>query len=69
MLQKQMNKNKPVKIAGFKNMEQLRAKMQFQQVKVGNNSNNKLIPRNPAEQLSEAEIIQILREKKAKKQL
>jgi len=46
MLEKQMNKNRPIKIPGFKNMEQLRAKMQFEQVKVGNNASNKLIPRN-----------------------
>jgi hypothetical protein len=46
MLEKQMNKNKPIKIPGFKNMEQLRAKMQFEQVKAGDNSSNRLIPRN-----------------------
>jgi hypothetical protein len=29
MIEKEMNKNKPVKIPGFKNMDQLKAKMQF----------------------------------------
>ena len=40
-----------MKIPGFKNMDQLKAKMQFEQVKTGNNQNNKLIPRSEAEQL------------------
>jgi hypothetical protein len=64
-----MEKQRPVNIPGFKNMEQLKAKMHYEQVKVGKNENNKLIPRSPAEELSQDEIVQILREKKAKKEL
>lgn len=62
-----MNKNRPVSIPGFKNASQLKSKMQFEQVKLGSNDNNKLIPRSPAEELTHEEIVQILREKKAKK--
>ena len=29
LVEKEMNKNKPLKIAGFKSMEQLKSKMQF----------------------------------------
>ena len=42
-----MNKNKPTHIPGFKNMQQIREKMQFEQVKIGKSENNKLIPRSP----------------------
>lgn len=62
-----MNKNKPVSIPGFKNALHLKSKMHFETVKTGDNSNNKLIPRSAAEDLSQEEIIQILRQKKAKK--
>lgn len=48
-----MNKNRPVSIPGFKNASQLRSKMQFQQVKAGSEQNNKLIPRNPTEALTQ----------------
>jgi hypothetical protein len=64
-----MNKNRPVSIPGFKNASQLKSKMMFEQVKVGKDDNNKLIPRNPTENLTQEDIIQILREKKAKKEL
>lgn len=64
-----MNKNRPINIPGFKNASQLKSKMQFEQVRVGNNDNNKLIPRHPAEELTHEEIVQILREKQAKKKL
>ena len=50
-----------MKIPGFKNMDQLKAKMQYEEVKVGKNDNNKLIPRTPGEELSQEDIIQILR--------
>ena len=56
--ERELNKNKPMKIPGFKNMDQLKAKMQYEEVKVGKNDNNKLIPRTPGEELSQEDIIQ-----------
>ena len=64
-----MNKNKPVSIPGFKNSSQIHSRMQFEHVHVGNGDSNKLIPRSAAEELTQEDIIQILREKKAKKEL
>jgi hypothetical protein len=69
LLEKHMNKYKPVSIPGFKNSNQLKSKLQYEQVKIGDNSSNLLKPRAPGEEITHEEIVQILREKKAKKEM
>lgn len=69
LLEKQMNKYKPVNIPGFKNANHLKSKLHYEQVTIADNSTNVLKPRGPGEELSHEDIVQILREKKAKKEL
>ena len=69
LLEKEINKNKPVSIPGFRNANQLNSKKQFMAVHLGNQDSNTLKPINSVEALSHEEIVQILREKKAKKEL
>lgn len=64
-----MNKHKPISIPGFKNANQLKSKLQYEHATVADNSNNVLKPRGPGEELTHEDIVQILREKKAKKEL
>jgi hypothetical protein len=42
-LEKEMNKNKPIKIPGFKGANELDKKREFEQVTIGNQDNNKLV--------------------------
>lgn len=64
-----MNKNKPINIPGFKGANQLKQKMQYETVKVGKEDNNKLILPEGQPELTQEEIVQLLRERKAKKEL
>jgi hypothetical protein len=64
-----MNKHKPVSIPGFKNANHLKSKLHYEQVTIADNSTNVLKPRAPGEELTHEDIVQILREKKAKKDM
>jgi hypothetical protein len=64
-----MNKNKPIHIPGFKGTTTLQSKLEYEKVTVGNQDNNKLILPAGFEDLTQDDIVQMLREKKAKKEL
>jgi hypothetical protein len=64
-----MNKNKPIQIPGFKGTNQLQSKREFEKVTVGNQDNNKLVLPSGFQDLTQDDIVQMLREKKAKKEL
>jgi hypothetical protein len=64
-----MNKYKPKVIPGFSSAKQLESKRQFETVVVGRQETNKLILPAGYEGFTEEDLIQILREKKAKRDL
>lgn len=64
-----MNKHKPKVIPGFSSAKQLDSKRQFQTVVPGKQESNKLILPAGYEGYTEEDLLQILREKKAKRDL
>lgn len=68
LVEKELNKNKPIRIPGFKDNKELERKRQYEQVTAGNQDNNKLILPSGYDSLTNDDIIQLLREKRAKKE-
>ena len=68
LVEKELNKNKPIRIPGFKDSKELERKRHYETVTVGNQDNNQLILPSGYDSLTNDDIVQLLREKRAKKE-